>query len=310
MTPTPTAAIDPWLLLALSNGETALFGYCLTHHRLGGLSWVLSSPLLSLDETGGAARTRSGTHYLLGCRIEVGDLPDDEARASLESLTGGNDTGSGSTRAWLAACKTARWLRLPGPPRSDAAAVEAFLGMHRTAYLALRRKARAAALRGAVPGKPGPSAAGKPIPCGVDDVGDAVDASFAPSPTKAGAMFRAMHRQSCVTIGRADRDELLALADGGGSECRRDAIDTWSLIAIRGLARGTRVHALGWRVGLANNWITSPIARINLGPLTVSTVSGHAYRLMSPEGAKLRPALREHLCHALHCWGFHDIQQE
>ncbi len=302
--------MDPWLLLVFNDGEPALFGYCRSHHRLGGLSWALSSPVLSLDEAAGIARTRSGTLYLLGRRIRLDGLPDDEARAALEELSKAGNPGSGLTRAWLAACKTARWLGLPHPPRSDVAATAAFLGEHRSAYLALRANAGAAAGQERAPDIPGHFGAGQLPHAAAEAVHRAPDADLALSTVPARVMFSAKHRENRVTIGRADRDEVVALADGNGPEPRRDAIDSWSLIAIRGLSRGTRVHALGWRVGLANTWITSAIAGLRLGPIAISTASGHAYRLMSPDGAKLRPDLRAHLGHALLTWGFHDIQPE
>lgn len=136
--PQGTAAMDPWTLLMLAGGERSLFGFCLRHHGLCGLSWVLSTPVVHLDEGAGVARTRSATLYLLGRRVSVDELSDYEARVALRELGGPRNPDSAHARLWLTACKTARWLGLPAPAWYDPVGVEAFLERHRAAYYDLR----------------------------------------------------------------------------------------------------------------------------------------------------------------------------
>jgi len=110
-------------------------------------------------------------------------------------------------------------------------------------------------------------------------------------------------------IGRATPDEKLALAGPVDSTAVRDDIDRWNLIAIRDLAgRGTQFHALGWRRGLANTWITSPIVNIATTSTLVSTSSAHSYVLGEPDGIDIDPDLVDHLLYALRTWGLMSIE--
>ena len=272
-----TAAMDPWTVLGRPGGERSLFGFCTSHHGLGSLSWVLSTPVLHLDGRAGVARTRSGTVYLLGRRVSVDDLLDRKANVALRELGGARGPNSRDARLWLTACKTARWLGLPAPAWSDAAAVAAFLEKHRSAYGKLRAES-------------------------------GLGAGSGPLPYDEGVILRATHRGAPVTVARADRGELTALAGPARSTEFRDEIEDWNLVAIRGLEKGTEVHALGRRVALGNEWITSPIAAVSPGPTAVETASGHSYRLARQDGARMEPALLEHLAYALRSWGFDNIR--
>jgi hypothetical protein len=149
--PDMTAAIDPWCVADTFDGKE-LFGYVVRHHRLGGLSWVRTSPIVELDASAGIARTLSGTRYQLGRRVQVEDIPllgDDEPWLAFDLLVR-NDLGDPdiipersadavSDEQWLMACKAAHWLKLP-PPRRFSAEVAAWLQEHAKAYLELRRQ--------------------------------------------------------------------------------------------------------------------------------------------------------------------------
>jgi hypothetical protein len=82
----PTASMDPWLVVDV-NGEPSLFGHARRHPNTGGLSWVLSTPIVELNETTGRALTASERVYELGRRIEPCKL-DEEGGVALDLLRG------------------------------------------------------------------------------------------------------------------------------------------------------------------------------------------------------------------------------
>ena len=140
----PTARLDPWLPVS-SNGRTSLFGYCRWHERLGGLSWLLSTPVVETDEEQLRARTVSGRVYSLGRRVGVGELPDEEARLVYRLLTG-PQTWRGDPIPhvdlfWLSAMKVSRWLGVESPARGALEELWVFLATTRAAYLAAMRAA-------------------------------------------------------------------------------------------------------------------------------------------------------------------------
>ncbi len=112
-----------------------------------------------------------------------------------------------------------------------------------------------------------------------------------------------------MTVGHATAAELAHLAGsvpGGGA---RDRLDSWSLVAIRGTGTGAAaVHALGWRIGLLNTWITSALLVVDTGSVAVGTRSGNIYTLGRPDDECLDPELRRHLAYALRTWGFDDVR--
>jgi len=121
-------------------------------------------------------------------------------------------------------------------------------------------------------------------------------------------LIQVAFRGRAVTVGHATDAELALLAGAVAIAEARDELDSWSLIAIRDPAgRGTKIHALGWRGGLLNAWITSPLVIVDLIANTVSTTSGHAYSLDRRDARELHPALRGHLAYALRTWGFDDV---
>ena len=86
-------------------------------------------------------------------------------------------------------------------------------------------------------------------------------------------------------------------------------LDPWAIVSIRrGDLRGAELHALGWRLTLANTWMTSPLVAVDPDRRMIITASGHAYSLGARDGTELHPLLRDHLGYALRTWGFTDVQ--
>ena len=93
-------------------------------------------------------------------------------------------------------------------------------------------------------------------------------------------------------------------------EAASDVLEHWSLIAIGGLGEGCAdVHALGWRRGLSNTWITSPLVAVDLAAQAIQTMSGHVYALGRRDNpAGMQPELADHLDYALRTWGFVNLR--
>ena len=123
-------------------------------------------------------------------------------------------------------------------------------------------------------------------------------------------LFQATYRGRPVIVDHATADELAALSTNPTFGLPRDTLGSWSLVALRDLySHGSKVHALGWRSGLANTWITSALTMVDLPAGLVATRSGHAYRLGHQDcQVDLHPHLRAHLEHALCTWGFADVR--
>jgi hypothetical protein len=138
-----TASMDPWLVVDVG-GEPSLFGFARWHPNTGGLSWLMSTEIVELDEARGRARTQSGRVYQLGRRIEPGAL-DDEGRLALRLMLARwieQAEPPDEDLHWLTARKMARHLNLSPPPRDDRGAVEEFLTAHHERYLAHRSRLR------------------------------------------------------------------------------------------------------------------------------------------------------------------------
>src|SRR6267154_1022063 len=117
-------------------------------------------------------------------------------------------------------------------------------------------------------------------------------------------LFQVTFRGCAVRVGHATDAELGRLDGTVAPADARDQLDAWSLIALRDVADGgNEIHALGWRTGLLNTWITSPLIIVDRAANTISTTSGHAYSLGRPDSRELHPALRGHLAYALRTWG-------
>lgn len=127
--------------------------------------------------------------------------------------------------------------------------------------------------------------------------------------TGAPLLFEAARRGVPVVVRHADRAGLAALAGEVGRKAFLDALDPWSIVSI-GRADGCRatLHALGWRVGMLNTWITSPVRTVDLAGRAVRTSSGKVYALGEPDASELHPLLREHLAYALRMCGFDDVR--
>lgn len=136
-----TAHLDPWMAFCQRPGDDRspcslfLFGYALHHHRLLGLSWVRTSPVLNLDTGAGRAATASGSRYALGRRVASSEELGLEGRVAWTALV--RDTATPLERRWLGVCKAARWLGVASPPL-DEEAVKAFEAEHTPRYIAWR----------------------------------------------------------------------------------------------------------------------------------------------------------------------------
>ena len=123
-------------------------------------------------------------------------------------------------------------------------------------------------------------------------------------------VLRASLRGIPVEIGHAEDAELAAFAGVLEAGTARDVLTVWSLIAFRFPdGRSPEIHALGWREGEANTWITSPLVVLDATASMIATRSGHAYLLGERGLAALRPDLRSHLAYALTVWGFTDVRR-
>lgn len=135
------AHLDPWMTFRQRAGDDRspcalfLFGYALHHHRLLGLSWVRTSPVLALRPETGRALTASGSRYALGRLIASPRDLDPEGRVAWDCLV--REVAGHLERRWLGACKAARWLGLQ-PPALEEAAVAEFETEHAPRYIAWR----------------------------------------------------------------------------------------------------------------------------------------------------------------------------
>ena len=135
------AHLDPWMVFCERLGGEGsppalfLFGYALHHHRLLGLSWVRTSPVVALSPGVGRALTASGSRYALGRPVASPDHLSHEGRVAWNGLVRGG--GSPLERRWVAARKAARWLGVR-PPALNEDAVAAFEAEHTARYVAWR----------------------------------------------------------------------------------------------------------------------------------------------------------------------------
>lgn len=146
----PDADMDPWCLVP-DGDKPVLFGFAHRHPLTGGLSWVLSTPVVAIDPTHGRAVTLSGRQYALGRRVAVPELPDTEARIAYALLVAvhlGIDTSvllgdldADLARQWIIACKMSRHLDLPVPERKRSV-LKAFYARNAARYASLMRVSR------------------------------------------------------------------------------------------------------------------------------------------------------------------------
>jgi hypothetical protein len=142
------ALMDPCCLGELTDGSEALSGFAIEHAGTGGLSWVLSTPVVWIDAAIGRAETASGRRYTLSQEVTADTLPTVEARIAFASLISPQSpaaiplplasTDLATAAMWLSACKVARHLMLEAPPLEDSAAVTDFLETSTKRYRLLR----------------------------------------------------------------------------------------------------------------------------------------------------------------------------
>jgi hypothetical protein len=131
-----TATMTSWMLVD-AFGDECLFGFAERHPSTGGLSWVLSTPVVEINQAEDRARTKSGRVYALGRQITPDELDEEGSVALGLLLEDGPPRHPADERDknWLVARKMARHLQLGAPPRSDPAAVVRFLSTYRDAYV-------------------------------------------------------------------------------------------------------------------------------------------------------------------------------
>jgi hypothetical protein len=138
------ATIREWIIVQYL-GEFCIFGFAERHASTGGLSWVISTPVVDLSATAaGTLRTISGRLYILGKRIEEPDL-DEEGRVALRMLIRPDGVYSHDEQLdllWLTALKMARHLGLKAPPRAAHDAIAVFVQRHGAAYQMMRDSVR------------------------------------------------------------------------------------------------------------------------------------------------------------------------
>jgi hypothetical protein len=118
-------------------------------------------------------------------------------------------------------------------------------------------------------------------------------------------LFEASWEGEPVTVTFATADEIELLAGPVGVV--EDMLELWSLVAIR-TGGAVELHALGWRLLLANTYITSPVVAVNLTHGAIRTRSGKTYLLGARDKPQLDRALRCHLGYALRQWGYDDVR--
>jgi hypothetical protein len=118
-------------------------------------------------------------------------------------------------------------------------------------------------------------------------------------------LFEAVYHGDPVIVTHATQDEIELLA--GTVDSAGDMLELWSLIAIH-FGPAVDVHAIGWRLLLANAWVTSPLVAVDRTAGAVRTRSGRTYALGARDQPALDPELRAHLGSALKKWGFEDVR--
>ena len=71
-----TAKITVWMVVDYF-GEDCLFGFAAVHPNTGGLSRVMSTPIVEFSDAADRARTESGRVYSLGQKISARELNEE-----------------------------------------------------------------------------------------------------------------------------------------------------------------------------------------------------------------------------------------
>jgi hypothetical protein len=117
-------------------------------------------------------------------------------------------------------------------------------------------------------------------------------------------LFTATYRGDAVRVTHATAEEVSLLAES--VEQPQDMLEFWSLISIH-YGFEVRIHALGWRLLLANVWMTSAVVAVDRALGAVRTQSWRRYLLGVRDWPELDQVLRAHLEHTLRTWGFKDV---
>lgn len=128
-------------------------------------------------------------------------------------------------------------------------------------------------------------------------------------PPAGNLLFTAMYRGHSISVGHATAAELVEIAGPPTSKVI-DKIDRWGIIGVRSSPGGRRttLHAVGWQQRGECPWVTSPLREVALGPLTVGTISGQAFRLVGEPEQPLGPDLMAAVADNMTAWGCEDIK--
>lgn len=122
-------------------------------------------------------------------------------------------------------------------------------------------------------------------------------------------IFEATYRGFTVIIGNATNRETALIAGKVDNAKAKDVLETWHFIALRDpTGGGAAVHALGWRAGLLNTWITSSLVVVDLHEGGIITRSGNHYKLGHRSDGELENELYELLADSLIKWGFENLR--
>ena len=137
-----SAELSQWLVVEI-DGNQHLFGYATRHTGTGGLSWLLSTPIVSMAKGQTSAQTASGTAYVLEERITEADL-DEEGQVAHDLLIRHRSSSRDhlADLLWLSARKWARHLGLSCPARNDIDGLKHFFADQYEAYANIRRSGR------------------------------------------------------------------------------------------------------------------------------------------------------------------------
>lgn len=158
-----------------------------------------------------------------------------------------------------------------------------------------------------------PTAVARALPPTYLEVFDDRSSSTPRRPQDGGAMtrdilFSATSRGSRIAVGPATDEELAAIARPILFATAQDVLLPSMLVSIRTAGDlDVAVHALGWRLVLANTWITSRLLAADLESGAVGTWSGKVYTLVGCNSRELPPPLHDHLGYALRLWGYDDV---
>jgi hypothetical protein len=123
--------------------------------------------------------------------------------------------------------------------------------------------------------------------------------------SEAAILFRARRLGEPVTVTTATDTDLSRLA--GAVDSATDMLEFWTLLAIRSSSE-TVVHVVGWRMLLAQPWISHALVAYDKALGAIRTSSGDQYSLGLPGLGELDPELRALIANTLRGWGFKYVR--